>query len=105
MMEDLGSEPAEAPNHPEHRHEHAKRYKSLWPILRAVLCYNLGSVYFGYSLVYFNAIPYKHIERIFDIDFDEDEGVGEGLFSGLIEFGAVFGAVASRFILKYCTRR
>lgn len=71
--------------------------------MRAVLCYNLGSVYFGYTLVYFNAIKYSEIHDIFNIDLDI--GVGEGLYSGLIEFGAIFGAVASRFILKYCSRK
>ena len=38
-----------------------RRYRSLGPIVRAVLCYNLGSVYFGYTLVYFNAIRYESI--------------------------------------------
>ena len=34
-----------------------------------------------------------------------DPGVGEGFFSGMIEFGAIFGAIASRFILKFLSRK
>ena len=44
------------PNNDNPFHLTNKTYKKLGPILGAVLCYNLGSIYFGYSLVYFNAI-------------------------------------------------
>ena len=80
-----------------------KQYRSLGMLIKMVLCYNLSSFYIGYTLVYFNAIPYGDTHRIFKIHLEY--GIGEGLFSGLIEFGAVFGAFSMRYIFKYFTRK
>ena len=68
-----------------------------------VLCYNLSSFFIGYALVYFNSVPYLKTHEIYNIQLDP--GVGEGLFSGLIEFGAVFGAFSMRYVFKYFSRR
>ena len=81
MEEDKGTESEQIDdNAPQLPSSHSqKRYRKLSPILCRVLCYNLGSLYFGYSLVYFNAIKYEKIHDIFNIDLDE--GVGEGLLN------------------------
>ena len=79
------------------------RYKSYCLVLGAVLCFNLSSFYFGYSLTYFNAVPYDFIHQSFAIPFDK--GVGEGLYSGCVPFGAIFGSLSSRLVLSYFSRK
>lgn len=87
----------------EEEDEGEQRYESLCWLTAAVLCFNLGSFFFGYSMVYFNSIDYEIIADIFDIQMER--GRGEGLLSGCIAFGAFFGAFSSIKVLQIFSRK
>ena len=60
------------------------------------LFYNIGSFYYGYTLVYLNTMPFSELYNIFGISMDQD--TSEGLLVGCIPLGAAFGGVGMKLV-------
>jgi hypothetical protein len=57
----------------------------------------LTFVYFGYILVYFNAIPFSQVVSIFKISLPTD--IAEGVYSGIPGLGACIGSLGAKFFI------
>lgn len=83
--------------------EKEQTYKSFAQITLIVFNISLSSFYFGYSVIYFAAVPYETISKIYGIELDV--ALAQGLLNGAIGVGALFGSFLSSFLLNKFTRR
>lgn len=83
--------------------QEVKTYRSIWAIIRIVCFYNIGSIYFGYSYVYFSAIPFDVIQRVFDMPFSKE--IAQGILYGCVPFGAAIGGLMAEQVLSRLTRK
>ena len=78
-------------------------YKSKSRILAMVLTYSLSTFYFGYSLVYFGAIPIETTIHFYRIRVGR--AIASGVINGCVPIGALFGALLSVFLIAHFSRR
>ena len=69
-------------------------YNSYQQILFIFSMYYISFVYFGYVIMYFNAIFFSHIVQVFQISMSRDKT--QGIYSGLPALGACLGSFVSK---------
>lgn len=79
------------------------KHKSTYQLILISLTIALSSFYFGYTLIYMGAIPFKSIMLIYSITMNE--GTAQGILNGCIPIGALFGALGSSLLINRSSRR
>lgn len=81
----------------------AATYRSKGQIWLICLAFSMAAFYWGYTLIYFGAIPISTAVRVYHIHFDQ--ATASGVINGCLPLGALFGALLSHLLISRFSRR
>lgn len=78
-------------------------YKSFAVVCLMVFNISLSAFYFGYTFIYYAAIPPETVSKLYHIGYDN--ALAEGLLNGAISIGGLGGSFLSSPLLHHLSRR